>query len=87
MRGWRVAHFRPGLNARGKWQTAVAGDGVGFPDLVLVRGSILLFIELKVGRNKPSEEQIAWIEALNKTPAGAIIFYPHHWPEIERLLT
>ena len=64
--GWRVAHFRPGLNQRGRWMTAVAGDGVGFPDLVLVHEQTgdLLFAELKrdTGRLRPEQER--WMKAI-----------------------
>ena len=41
--GWRVAHFhtaRAAITPRNPWgwATPVAGDGAGFPDLVMVRG-------------------------------------------------
>src|SRR5665213_1836630 len=44
--GWRVAHFRPARTATG-WRTAVEADGVGYPDLTMVRDGRLLFAELK----------------------------------------
>lgn len=45
--GWRWAHFRPAQTGKG-WRTPVAGPlGVGFPDLVMVRGDRLLMVELK----------------------------------------
>src|SRR5690606_4527127 len=47
MLGWRTAHFRPAMNQRGDWRTPVAGDGKGWPDLVLVKGERVLFRELK----------------------------------------
>ena len=49
MLGGRVAHFRPPRTVHG-WRTAVAADGAGFPDLVMVRGSRLLAAELKSER-------------------------------------
>lgn len=61
--GWLVAHFRTSMNARGEYQTAVAGDGKGFPDLVLVRDRII-FAELKVGKNTLSFEQVMWRDAI-----------------------
>lgn len=66
--GWRTAHFRPAQNSRGEWRTAVAGDGKGFPDLVLVRETVL-FVELKVGRNKLTTDQVEWRDALTHSPA------------------
>lgn len=65
--GWIVAHFRPGLNQRGRWMTAVSGDGVGFPDLVLVheRTGDLIFVELKRDTGKLRPEQERWGAAIN----------------------
>lgn len=63
MLGWRVAHFRPALTKSGRWMTAVAADGSGFPDLVMLRNDRILVRELKVGYNKASEEQGAWLSA------------------------
>jgi len=57
--GWRVAHFRSVETKRQGWQTPVQGDGKGYPDLCLVRERII-FIELKVGRNKLTFEQEEW---------------------------
>ena len=57
--GWRSAHFRPAQNQRGKWRTAVSGDGAGFPDLVLAREDRLLFVELKQDGRYPTATQRA----------------------------
>lgn len=59
--GWRTAHFRPGMMANGRWITPVQGDGKGFPDLVLVRGKRLLFVELKMPHGELSDEQLDWM--------------------------
>lgn len=61
--GWRIAHFRPARTQQG-WRTAVAADGAGFPDLVLVRGPDLIFAELKAERGVVSAAQREWLEAL-----------------------
>ena len=60
--GFKVAHFRPGMSSKGKWMTAVAGNGAGFPDLVLVhpgRRCGVLFVELKsdTGKIDPAQEE------------------------------
>ena len=60
--GWKVAHFRPAKTEKG-WRTAVAADGAGFPDLVLVRHRIL-FAELKTDRGKLSRDQVVWQDAI-----------------------
>ena len=57
--GWRIAHFRSVETKRQGWQTPVQGDGKGFPDLCLVRERVI-FIELKVGKNKLAPEQETW---------------------------
>jgi len=62
---WRVAHFRPARTADG-WRTAVSGDGVGFPDLVMVRPPRLIFAELKSEKGKTTNEQGAWLEDLRR---------------------
>lgn len=61
--GWLVAHFRP-ARVGDSWRTPVAADGVGFPDLVLVRGPVLIFAELKSDTGKVRPEQQAWLDAL-----------------------
>ena len=62
--GWKVAHFRPAMNARGDWRTPVAADGKGFPDLVMVSSTTVAFVELKSKKGRLSTEQKEWLEAL-----------------------
>lgn len=83
--GWRVAHFRAALSARG-WRTPVQGDGVGFPDLIMVRYQRLIVAELKVGRRRPTPEQHAWIEAFRSAGVAAYIWRPCDWDDIVRIL-
>lgn len=45
----------------------------GFPDLVLVKGSVLLAAELKTDRGKLSDEQVVWLRRLNAVP-GVVAF-------------
>ena len=68
--GWKVAHFRPAMNARGDWRTPVAADGKGFPDLVMVSSTTVAFVELKSKKGRLSTEQKEWLEALTKVKAG-----------------
>lgn len=84
--GWRTAHFRPGLTRRGRWVTAVQGDGVGFPDVLAVRRGVLVVAELKVGRNTPTAEQEDWLAAFRAAGVNAYVWTPAHWPEIEAVL-
>jgi hypothetical protein len=86
--GWKVAHFRPGRNLRGKWLTAVSGDGVGFPDLVLVHpaGGKVLAVELKTDKGQPTESQLAWLEWFRACGVRAEVWRPKDWPRIEGIL-
>ncbi len=92
LRGWRVAHFRPGrvLKKDGSttWRTPVGADGAGFPDLLLIRprDGRILAAELKVGRNQATPEQVAWLDAFRAAYIPAMIWRPTMWPEIEEAL-
>jgi len=83
---WRVAHFRPALNQRGQWQTAVQADGAGFPDLVLAHPSgDLIFAELKSDRGALSADQKRWAAVLNRHFA---LWRPADYDAVrERLMT
>lgn len=85
LQGWMVAHFRPGMNRRGEWQTAVAGDGAGFPDLVLVRERVL-FVELKSDTGSLEARQHAWGEALVAAGATWLVWRPRDWDQVEETL-
>ncbi len=84
--GWRTAHFRPGMMANGRWITAVSGDGKGFPDLVLVRGKRLLFVELKTDDGEMSEEQTGWMLDLYRAGVDVQLWRPSKWATIQREL-
>ncbi len=64
--GWRSAHFRPAQTQRGRWVTAVQGDGKGYPDVTLVHGPAgrLVFAELKAQRGRFDPAQVAWLDDL-----------------------
>jgi hypothetical protein len=83
---WRAAHFRPGLTRSGGWATAVQGDGAGFPDLILVKPGRVVVAELKVGRNRPTPGQRAWLQAFESAGVPAYVWRPEDWPEVERVL-
>lgn len=87
LHGWRAMHIRPARTAKG-WRTPVQGDGAGFPDLFAVhpKRGVMLFAELKVGRNKPTPEQAAWLDDLRETDAIVRVWTDSDWPEIEAVL-
>ena len=78
--GWMVAHFRPAMNERGQWRTAVAGDGAGFPDLVLVGEPGVLFVELKSAKGRLSDAQKGWIAAL-EPHVDVMVWRPAEWQD------
>lgn len=54
----------------------------GYPDLTLVRGSRLLFAELKTDKGRVSLEQQVWLDALAGAGAEVHIWRPRDWTEI-----
>lgn len=83
--GWLVHHTRHAKIREGRYITPIQGD-VGFPDLVLVKDGRVVFAELKVGRNRPSSDQIRWGEALKQTPAEYYLWRPEDWDQILQIL-
>lgn len=82
LRGWLVYHARPARTAKG-WRTPVQGDGVGFPDLLLVKPGVGVFYrELKAGRGALSENQKTWIHAINAAGGDAGVWTPADWVRI-----
>lgn len=80
--GWRVAAFRPALNARGQWRTAVQGDGAGWPDLVLVRDRVL-FRELKRDGAYLEPRQKVWRDQLVAAGADWGVWRPRDFDRIQ----
>lgn len=58
----------------------------GFPDLTLVRGTRIIFAELKV-KAKVTEWQRMWLSTLAQTGKCEVyIFHPSDWTLIEKVL-
>jgi hypothetical protein len=86
-RGWRVAHFRTSRTQSGGWSTAVQADGEGYPDLTMVRGPRLLFVELKAEKGRVAEKQAEWLTDLAVAAPGCVtIWKPSDWAVVERTL-
>lgn len=59
----------------------------GFPDLVLVRDSTLLFVELKTARGRVTREQRRWLADLSSVPGvGVYVWRPEDWPDVQEVL-
>ena len=76
--GWQVCHFRPAKTTKG-WRTAIQGHA-GSPDIIAARLGRVIGAELKVGSNKPTKEQLLW---LNHWGTDAYLWYPSDWKQIE----
>ena len=84
LNGWRVYTVS---------NTKAAGlrshTGEGWPDLFMVRRGHALAVELKVGRNRPTPVQAAWLEALAAVPGvEAYLWTDAEWKDgtVERVL-
>ena len=75
--GWKAAHFRPAKTSKG-WRTAVAGDGKGFLDWVLVKDRVLV-IELKTQDDQLRPEQKEWVKAWEDAGVEVHAFWPKDW--------
>jgi hypothetical protein len=73
--GWRVYHTHDSRRSE-----------EGFPDLVMVRRGVEIFVELKTESGVVSGEQQAWLDDLAATPNGVYVWRPGDWPQIERVL-
>lgn len=59
----------------------------GFPDLIMVRGYRMVALELKVGRNKPTVDQVRWLAALREVwRVDALVARPDDWDNVMELL-
>lgn len=58
----------------------------GFPDLVLVRPPIVLFVELKSPSGVVQPDQRVWLEELARCGLNVRVWRPDDWEEIEKTL-
>jgi hypothetical protein len=62
------------------------GSEPGFPDLVLVRGERVLFIEVKTMKGKLSSAQSFWLGALGQTTVEVYLWRPSDIQEVGEVL-
>lgn len=73
-----TAAIRKKLTAAGwlVWKNhGTAMSAAGIPDLMALRGGVLLAIEVKAGGNKPTKLQEIWLQRLKANGAVAIVAY------------
>ncbi len=86
LRGWSWMHMQP-AQSRDSWRTPYSGSlGKGWPDLVLVKGERIVFIECKAAGRKPTPEQEQVIGILSNVGL-ARVYRPEDWDEIVKVLT
>lgn len=89
-RGWKVASFRKVRVQRASgatyYETPVAADGRGWPDLFLVLRSRAIAAELKVGRNKETPEQTQWLTLLRSAGIETYTWRPENFDLITEYL-
>lgn len=73
--GWRYYHTHDS-------RRSVAG----FPDIVAIRGTRLLVLELKSESGKPTSEQYAWLEDFDRVGAQAYVVRPSNLDELAAIV-
>jgi Holliday junction resolvase len=89
LRGWEWLHVRAGRTEHG-WRVPVSGTmAAGWPDLVLVRGSRVLFLEVKRQDGKVTYDQQRVLDVLTLLYGNfkARAVRPSDWDFIERELS
>jgi len=86
---WRVAHFRTvrvqRANGSVYYATALAADGAGFPDLVLVRERVI-YAEIKTNRGVLSDEQKIWRDMLLAAGEEWYVWKPKDFESVKEAL-
>jgi hypothetical protein len=86
---WHCAHFRKvrvqRANGSTYWQTPVAADGKGWPDLVMVKDRVL-YVELKRENGKLEPAQEDWRDWIVFAGGTHHVWKPSMMNEIERVL-
>lgn len=75
LNGWRYYHTHDS-------RRSVAG----FPDIVAIRGSSLLALELKREGAKPTPEQYQWLEDFDRVGARAYVVRPSNLDELAAIV-
>lgn len=81
--GWKYYHAPDNKPINGRIQKVVAG----FPDLVLVKDSRLIFAELKRELGQVSDSQKEWLAALEATGVEVYVWRPSQMREVQQILS
>ncbi len=58
----------------------------GFPDIVLAKPGVLVFIETKMPKRHPSEDQQRWIDALKTAFIRCFVAYPDDYEMVRSII-
>lgn len=58
----------------------------GFPDLVLIRRPLVLWVELKSERGRLKPDQKVWLDDLRACGQVVYVWRPSDWPMVEKVL-
>ena len=84
--GWQYLHVRRSIGKGRKWATTT--NVIGWPDLLLWHPKHgFAAIELKVGRNRVTAEQVEVLRSLERAGARILVAYPSELPAVQALLT
>ena len=84
--GWQWMHVEQRMARGGSWSPPMKGPlGKGFPDLMMVRGRTLLFVELKTNTGQLSGHQQDVLETL-RWVGECHVWRPSDWAEITEVL-
>lgn len=86
MLGWQHLHVRRTIGRGGKWTTST--NVIGWPDIFAWhprRG--FAGVELKVGRDKATAEQLAVLAELHAAGARTMVAYPADFDALRALLS
>lgn len=83
--GWRHLHVRRSVGRGRKWTTTT--NRPGWPDLFLWHPQLrFAAIEVKVGADRPTREQLAVLAELAEAGALTMVAYPADWDRVVELL-
>ena len=82
--GWQFLHVRKSIGKGKRWQTTT--NIRGWPDLLLWKAGMgFVGLELKVGKDKPTPEQLAVLDTLEAAGAKALVAYPEDLAALQAL--
>lgn len=84
--GWLVCHFS---DSRRQIKPGVfVGDvnAKGFPDLVLVKRTRIVFAELKSEKGTVTKEQRMWLDALSAAGCETYLWRPKHYEGVVKVV-